>query len=73
MHVHVHVHVFNINCTYNVHVHVHVHVPTGKNISTGSCNSVQCVVAVGCELHCLEIQPSALVETRYHMYCTVYI
>ena len=34
--------------------------PSGKNISTASCNSVQVIVAVGRELYYLEIQPDGL-------------
>ena len=38
--------------------------PSGKNISTASCNSVQVIVAVGRELYYLEIQPDSLKLVR---------
>ena len=34
--------------------------PSGKNISTASCNNVQVIVAVGRDLYYLEIQPDGL-------------
>ena len=38
--------------------------PSGKNISTASCNSVQVIVAIGRELYYLEIQPDGLKLVR---------
>ena len=38
--------------------------PSGKNISTVSCNSVQVIVAEGRELYYLEIQPDSLKLVR---------
>ena len=47
-----------------LHAHSKWHPPSGKNISTASCNSVQAVVAVGSELHYLEIKPNLIDEIR---------
>ena len=51
---------------YDVYNHVCEYVlpPSGKNISTASCNSVQVIVAMGRELYYLEIQPDGLKLVR---------
>ena len=56
---------------YDMYNHIHENVlcskwepPSGKIISTASCNNVQVIVTLGRELYYIEIQPDGLKLVR---------